>query len=99
MGMQIIQQPGGKLAVFCSNTDTIIIWDASADELVEWFVKRAAERARQEASRDIEYVIAGEPRHVYYQFTMTWEQALAEDRDHDGEVWKNFPEDLKDAGD
>lgn len=86
MGYQIIKQPSSKFAIFDSVTDTIIAWDATETEIVEWFAERAAERAREDARRNIEHVAAGNPRKAYYQFAMTWEEALAEDRKHGGEV-------------
>ncbi len=89
MGNQIIRQPDGHFAIFSSNTDTIIVWDATKDEVVEWFVERAAERARQDAQRVIDHVAAGDPRRAYFQFAMTWEEALATDRERGGEAWKH----------
>ncbi|GGK61501.1 hypothetical protein Sme01_03240 [Sphaerisporangium melleum] len=91
MGNQIIRQPDGHLAIFCSSTDTIIIWDATAEEIVEWFAEQAAERAREDARRHVENVATGDARNSYYQFTKTWEQALTMDREHGGEVWQHFP--------
>jgi hypothetical protein len=86
MGNQIIKQPDGKFAVFSSITDRIIVWDATADEIVEYFAERAAERAREDVRRTIEYVAAGEPRRAYFQFAMTWEEALTRDREFDGDA-------------
>jgi hypothetical protein len=88
MGKQIIRQPNGRYAIFSTGTDTIHMWDATADEVVEHFVERAVEDARREWRRIVECVAAGEPRRVYYQFTMTWEEALELDREHGGEVWR-----------
>ncbi|MDX3110141.1 hypothetical protein [Nonomuraea angiospora] len=90
MGSQVIRQPSGQLAIFDSVTDTIIVWDATEDEIVEWFAERAAESARRDARRAVEHVAAGNPRKAYYQFAMTWEEALAEDRRHRGTAWKEF---------
>lgn len=86
MGRQIIRQPSGLFAVFSSVTDTIILCDATEDEVVEWFAEEAAEDARQNARRKIEHVAAGEPRRAYSQFAMTWDEALKKDREHGGEV-------------
>ncbi|MFG3439914.1 hypothetical protein ACGF0J_21925 [Nonomuraea sp. NPDC047897] len=88
MANQIIRQPSGHFAIFDSVTDTIIVWDATADEIVEWFAERAAERAREDARRLIVHVAAGNPRAAYHQFAMTWGEALAEDRKHGGTVWQ-----------
>ncbi|GIH91964.1 hypothetical protein ACFFMN_33850 [Planobispora siamensis] len=89
MGYQIIKQPDGHFAVFSSVTDTIIVWDATEDEVVEWFAEQAAERARQDARRALEHVAADEPRRAYFQFAMTWDEALGRDRKHGGEVWRD----------
>lgn len=88
MGNQIIKQPNGRFAIFSTITDTIIVWDAAKTEIVEWFAESAAESARRDVRRLIGHVAAGNPRKAYYQFAMTWEEALEEDRKHGGEVWK-----------
>lgn len=90
MGNQIIRQPSGKFAIFSSITDTVIFWDATEDEIVEHFAERAAERAREDARRLISHVAAGDARKAYYQFAMTWEKALTEDRKHRGTAWKEI---------
>ncbi|MEU4578958.1 hypothetical protein [Nonomuraea sp. NPDC023979] len=90
MGNQIIRQPSGKYAIFSTYTDTIIVWHATEDEIVEYYAEEAAERARETARRLIGHVAAGEPRKAYHQFAMTWEEALAEDRKHHGDAWKEF---------
>ncbi|MGR6922588.1 hypothetical protein ACU635_50755 [[Actinomadura] parvosata] len=90
MGNQIIRQPDGKYAIFSSYTDTIIFWDATEDEIVEHFAERAAEAARRDVRRAIGHVAASEPRKAYFQFAMTWEKALAQDRKHRGDAWKEF---------
>lgn len=90
MGSQILRQPDGLYAVFSSETDTIVVWDATEDEIVEHFVEIAAERARRDVQRVLGHVSAGEPRRAYYQFALTWEGALAKDREHRGEAWEYF---------
>ena len=78
MGQQIIKQPNGLYAVFSSITDTIIMWNFTADDLIEYYVKEA----RKRITRDVQDTIAelnagGKP---YYQFTMTWTEALKTSR-------------------
>lgn len=86
MGNQIIRQPDGHYAVFSTVTDTIILWDATKDEIVDWFAEQAAERARQDARRILEHVATGNPRRAYYQFAMTWDEALEDDRKNGGDA-------------
>lgn len=95
MGKQVIQQPDGLFAIFSSNSDTIHMYDATAEEIEEYFVeraeeeaRRAVERARVEAREVLGHLAAGEPQKAYYQFAMTWDEALESDREHDGEVWQ-----------
>jgi hypothetical protein len=85
---QIIKQPNGKLAIFSPFSGTIALQGATAEGVAEWFADRAAEGAREEARRKIKHVVAGNPRKVYFQFAMTWEEALAEDREHGGTAWE-----------
>jgi hypothetical protein len=92
MGSQIIKQPDGRLAIFNTNTDTVIVWDATEDEIVEHFAEQAAERAREDVRRTLAHVTAGEPKRAYFQFAMTWEEALEEDRQHGGEAHVYFSE-------
>jgi hypothetical protein len=96
MGNQIIKQPDGHYAIFSTGTDTIIVYDATEEEIVEWCAEQAAERARESARRTIADVASGEPRRAYAQFAMTWQQALTKDREHGGEAWKDFEADAPD---
>jgi hypothetical protein len=86
MGHQVIRQPDGKLAVFSSFSGEWIRWDNSPEELVEWYAERAAEDARRSARQTVDAVLAGNPREVYCQFTMTFEEANAESGENGGMV-------------
>jgi len=82
LGRQIIQQPDGKLAVWSTNSDSIILYDATEDEIVQYFIDREVKRIDQ----DIRQIIAelrgnGKP---YYQWTMTWDEALKEHEERHG---------------
>jgi hypothetical protein len=90
MGNQIIKQPDGHYAIFSTITNTIHFWDATADEIVEYFAEQAAKRAREDTRRVLDHVAAGEPRKAYFQFAMTWDEALRKDQEHGGEVWSEF---------
>jgi hypothetical protein len=90
MGQQIIKQPDGQFAIFSSESDTIIMWDASGPEIIDWFVEQAAEQARRSAERLLGHVASEHPRKAYYQFTVTWEEALSADQEHGGEAWRQW---------
>jgi hypothetical protein len=95
MGYQVIRQPDGLLAVFSSYVDCWAVYDATPDEVVDWFAEWAAKDARREARRVVDAVLAGEPREVYYQFAMTYEEANAMSGEHGGVV---LPDAVQDAG-
>lgn len=85
MGHQIIQQPNGMLCVFSTNTDSIILADATPDQLADYYAQRAAEDARRETNRVIEAVLAGKPEKIYTrQFVMTYDEAVREHRARGG---------------
>lgn len=85
MGYQIIRQdPDDLYAIFSSYTDTIVVWDASVEEVVEWFVEQEAARVRERVTAIAGNVAAGEPRKVYFQFAKSWEDVQRMDREHDG---------------
>lgn len=80
MGQQIIKQPDGKLAVFSSIVDAFIVVDATPEEILDWRAVEAAAKERERTQRELDAVLAGDPRRVYYQFARTWEEAAEMDR-------------------
>lgn len=88
MTYQVIKQPSGKLAIFSTYTDTIIMWDASPNEVTGFFVDDATNRAKERAARILDRVLADDPRAVYFQFAKTWDEALQMDREHGGVAWR-----------
>lgn len=88
MGQQIIQQPNGLFAIFSSNTDTIHLYDATAQEVMDFFVDMATADTKRRVVEILVNVAAGEPRKAYYQFAKTWDEALAMDKEHGGEAWR-----------
>lgn len=84
MGHQIIKQPDGRLCVFSTFEDQIIVADATADDLVDWFAEEAAEKARREAQRLTSMVLGGQ-RRPYFQFTMTYDEAVSKHREMGGD--------------
>lgn len=87
MGYQIIRQPGGKLAVYSSFTDTWAVVDAEAAEIADWFAELAATSAREEAGRLAALVERGEERRAYHQFARPFGDANRMSREHDGAWW------------
>jgi hypothetical protein len=74
---QIIKQPNGLYCKYSSISDTIEIWNATREELIEDAVKYY----REVVTRGIDEVLAKldqENGRPYYQFTKTFEEALEE---------------------
>ena len=90
MGYQIIKQPDGRFALFSSYTETIIATNAAESDIIDFFGEQAAKHAREVATQDLNDVKADDPERAYAQFVMTWDQALAADREHGGETWRDF---------
>lgn len=82
MSKQVIKQPNGRFAIFSSGTDTFHYMDLTAEEVEEHFVSRAAEDARENIRRILEFVQNDQPKKVYYQFALTWQEALDLDKEH-----------------
>jgi hypothetical protein len=76
MGNQIIQQPDGRLCVWSSAVDELVIVDATREELLDHFANAAAEDARSRAARAIDAVLVGHARGVYRHRTMTHAEAV-----------------------
>jgi hypothetical protein len=77
MGHQIVKQPDGRLAVFSDGVDAWIVWDATPEEIVEYYAERAAESARVSARRTVAAVMEDRAREAYYQFTRTFAELNA----------------------
>lgn len=82
MGQQIIEQPDGRYAVYDSTSGTLIVTDATTDELIEWRAEEAADQAREQTRRELDRV-QNRPR-PYAQYTLTWHEALARHAEHGG---------------
>jgi hypothetical protein len=74
MGHQIIKVPDGTYAVFSSFTDTWILWNASAQELEDYYAEKAAEDARRHTAETIA-LVEEDPSKAYCQFAMSFEEA------------------------
>jgi hypothetical protein len=77
VGHQIVKQPDGRLAIFSVGTNSWLVWDATPEEIVEYYAERAADSARDSARRTVQHVMDDEPRKAYYQFTETFEHLNA----------------------
>jgi hypothetical protein len=85
VGHQIIKQPGkDTYAVFSSIVDSWILYDATREDLLEYYAERAAKDARDDASRTIDLVDEN-PRKAYCQFTLSFEEANAMSIEHGGD--------------
>jgi len=82
MGQQIIKQPDGRLAVFSSVVDAFIVVDATPEEILDWRAEEAAAKERERTQRELDAVLADDPRRVYFQFVRTWEEASRLDREN-----------------
>lgn len=78
MGLQIIQQPNGLFSVFSSVSDTICLANATQEEITE-VLSNEAKRREEESLNDI-FTRIKNGQKPYYQFTKTWDQALATHR-------------------
>lgn len=83
MGVQVIKQPDGQLALFSDETSRWLRWNMSGGGVVEWFAAQAAAGARQSYQAVVERVLAGEPQHGYAE---TFAEANAYSQHSGGEV-------------
>jgi hypothetical protein len=83
MGHQIIKQPDGKLCVFSTVVDAIVIEDATEQDLLDYYVAQAAAKERDRVKKIIRNVQLGNPEDSYYQFTMSYEEAVEIDRERE----------------
>jgi hypothetical protein len=98
VGHQIIKQPGkDTYAVFSSIVDSWILYDATREDLLDYYAKRAAEDARRNTAEKLD-LVDEDPRKAYYQFAMTFEEANALSIEHGGEDLTK-PEGEEDNGD
>ena len=77
MGNQIIKQPNGLYCKYSSISDTIEVWNATREELIEDAVRYFRETVTKQIDEVIEKLDQENSR-PYYQFTKTFEEALEE---------------------
>ncbi|RYZ32040.1 MAG: hypothetical protein EOP01_02075 [Propionibacteriaceae bacterium] len=68
----ILVQPDGRLAVWSSVVDSIVVVDATDEEVVAYFADEAARRSRESTVRAIERVRTGQVPRMH----LTWEEAV-----------------------
>jgi len=69
--MQIIKQPNGQYAVFSSVSDVVVGLDMTREEVIDYFIKRAVNRATDDVTRWIDDVDKG-----YNPGALTYKKAL-----------------------
>lgn len=74
MANQIIKQPNGLYCIWSTVVDHITCYHMTRDALVEEFLSVQRERIETEVDRKLAQLEKGEK--PYYQFTMTYEEAL-----------------------
>ena len=99
MGSQIIKQPNGLYCRFSSISDLIEIWNATPEDLIEHAVNHFRETVSKQINEVIEKLNQEGGGRPYYQFTMTFEEALAETkRRASPEHYQQVLEDTKSSG-
>lgn len=84
MGHQIIKEPGkDTYAVFSSFSDQWILWNATREDLLDYYAKRAAEDAIRSVTTTLD-LVDEDPRKAYYQFAMAFGEANAMSIEHGG---------------
>jgi len=63
-----------KYLIYSSISDDIIVYDATDDEIIEYFAQEAAERAREQAMSVLEKLDNGTK--PYFQFTKTIDEVF-----------------------
>lgn len=82
MGYQIIIQPNKKLALWSSITTSIVMWDATTDEVIDYMAEQERERIKDEVLRTVAKLRNG--KRAYYQFTKSWSDAIQAMREQHG---------------
>jgi hypothetical protein len=78
--------------VFSSIVDAFIVVDATPEEILDWRAEEAAAKERERTQRELDAVLADDPRKVYFQFVRTWEEAARLDRQNGGDLEEADPE-------
>lgn len=87
MGQQVIKQPNGLYCIYNSISSGITYYDMTPEEIVEVWAEEARGEIVFNLKRILGKIEAGKP--AYYQFTMSFEQALIEMERAYGEEARN----------
>lgn len=86
MGHQIIKQPNGMYCVYSSIVDEFIITDASPEEIIGHWIAIESDKLTKKVNDIVSELNAG--GRPYHQFTMTFEEAVAQAKEVHGEKWQ-----------
>lgn len=78
MSHQIIKQPDGRYAIWSTIVDNFIVTNADRKQVIDYFVNREKEDLINRLNKDLNLIDANKSEKVYYQFALTYEEALAE---------------------
>lgn len=82
MGIQIIKQPNGLYAQFSSVVDDFVMYDATPEDILADWIEDAKRNYGEKLDKIIKQLEAGEK--PYYQFTMTFDDAIDRIKDVHG---------------
>lgn len=74
MAYQVMKQPNGKLAVWCTVGQEIVVYDATVDDVIDYMVAQQRILITQHVERIVADVVAGKP--FYGSRTLSWGDAL-----------------------
>jgi hypothetical protein len=74
MGRQIIKQPNGKYCIFSSVVDNVILYDMTAEEIIEEWTKEA----REDIERKVKDIVSKIDKNEkpYFQFTKNYDEMI-----------------------
>jgi hypothetical protein len=85
---QIIKQPNGKYAIWSKIVTDITWFDLTREELIEAFVEEARVDIERQLEQKLALIDQGKP--AYFQYTLTWEEALKERDELHGKESREF---------
>lgn len=80
MSNQVIRQPDDRYAIYSSISGRLLVRDATAEQIIRWFIQRAVDDAKLATAKVLYAVNSRIPQTIYHQFVLTWSEAVALDR-------------------